>query len=385
MAEDTARENAGRDLLYERVADRLRRDIVAGFYPRGTFLPSEAALCARFEVSRGTLRRALADLARLGLVRSRPGVGHRVAGRLASGEETENDLVAVLAPYAGGRPYFAEMVGGLERRLADAGLHLIVCSTDERSSMTSEQVLAAQVERLVHMRPRAVVLCVESHEADVEHLRTFSRMGIPVFQVGQYPRDPVAGFVGFDERLGSLIVTDWLIRWSGGAVTLVAGQTPPGLEQRLEGYAIALTGHGLPAGGVGEIRLDAGEDAVALGSELTRLAQGERMGLFCLAGDDLPAVARMIEQAGLKVGDQVAVGCVSCPAWRAPSVSIPLVAAQWSAAEIGEIAAGMIMHWLPEGSARAPQQRLAAPRLAADPAYGAPGRVPGTTPADARR
>jgi len=385
MAEDEAKQNAGRDLLYERVADRLRRDIVAGFYPRGTFLPSEADLCARFEVSRGTLRRALADLASLGLVRSRPGVGHRVAGRLASSEEAKNDLVAVLAPYVEGGPYFAEVVGGLERRLADAGLNLIVCSTDERNSMTAEQVVAAQVERLLHMRPRAVVFALESQDSDLDHLRAFSRAGIPVFHVGQQPQGPVTGFVGLDDRLGGLIVTDWLIRWSGGVVASVIGQSTSGLEPCFEGYTMAKAGHGLVVSGADEIRLDRAEDVAVLAEELAQMARGERMSLFCVSADDLPAVSRALERAELSIGEQVAVGCVYCPGWRVPSISMPLVTAQWSAAEMGEIAGGLIVQWLPDSDARAPQQRLAAPRLAVDPAYGALGRLPGATPADARR
>lgn len=385
MAQDGATEKAGRDLLYERVADRLRRDIVAGFYPRGTFLPSEADLCDRFGVSRGTLRRALADLARLGLVLSRPGVGHRVAGRLTSGEDTENDLVAVLAPYAEGGPYFPEMVGGLERRLADASLHLIVCSTDERNRMTSEQVLATQVERLLEMRPRAVVISMETEAGHAEHLRAFSRMSIPVFQVGQRPQEPFAGFVGYDERLGSLMVADWLVRWSAGAVALVVGQSCPGLERRLEGWRIALAGHGLAAGEAGEIRLEMSEDTRALDEELRAFGQWERVGLFCLAEDHLPTLSAMIEEAGMDVGEQVAVGCVGCPAWRRPSVSMPLVAAQWSAAEMGEIAGDLIAHWFMQEGSRAPEQRLAAPRLAVDPAYGGLGAPRGTTRADTRR
>ncbi len=385
MADDRPTENVGRDLLYERVATRLRRDIVAGFYPRGTFLPSEADLCTRFEVSRGTLRRALSDLSKLGLVRSRPGVGHRVAGRLASTEEAENDLVAVLAPYAEGGPYFAEVVGGLERRLADAGIHLIVCSTDERSSMTSEQVLASQVERLLHMRPRAVVLSVACQEANAEHLRTFSRMAIPVFQVGQQPQEAVAGFVGCDERLGSLIVTDWLIRWSGGTVARVVGKKPAGFAQRVAGHNMAVAGHGLVASDADEIRLDGAKDMAVLAEELAQIARCERMSLFCVSADDLPAVSRALEHAELSIGEQAAVGCVCCPAWRVPSMSIPLVAAEWSASEMGEIAGDLIVHWLLDSDGRTPQQRLAAPRLAVDPVYGSLGKLPGTTLADARR
>ena len=385
MAEREATGKPGRGLLYERVADRLRRDIVAGFYPRGTFLPSEADLCARFEVSRGTLRRALADLARLGLVRSQPGVGHRVAGRLASSEEGENNLVAVLAPYVEGGPYFAEMVGGLERSLAEAGLALIVCSTDRRSSMTSEEVLAAQVDRILHMRPRAVVLSTEPHQSDREHMRAFSRADIPVFQVGRQPRGLISGFVGTDERLGSLIVTDWLIRWSGGATMVVTGEVTTGFEQRLEGYNMALASHGLQPSDAGRIRLTDDSEEVVPADKLPQLAQGERIGLFCVSSVDLPATSQLIQQAGLNIGEQVAVGCVHCPPWRAPSISMPHIAARWSAADLGESAGALVVGGLANGDAAVSQQRLVVPRLAVDPAYGAPADVSGADLANLRR
>ncbi|SPC05113.1 Transcriptional regulator, GntR family-like protein [Cupriavidus oxalaticus] len=52
----------------------LRDEILRGSYPSG-LLPKEEALCERFDVSRITVRRALADLAAEGLVESRHGRG----------------------------------------------------------------------------------------------------------------------------------------------------------------------------------------------------------------------------------------------------------------------------------------------------------------------
>lgn len=57
----------------------LRDEIVRGVYSAG-LLPKEEALCARFGVSRITVRRALADLAAQGLVERRHGRGTFVRG-----------------------------------------------------------------------------------------------------------------------------------------------------------------------------------------------------------------------------------------------------------------------------------------------------------------
>jgi GntR family transcriptional regulator len=61
--------------LYEQVKHVLREKILIEEFPVGTLLPSEQELCARFKVSRITVRRALNDLERAGLVRSIQGKG----------------------------------------------------------------------------------------------------------------------------------------------------------------------------------------------------------------------------------------------------------------------------------------------------------------------
>ncbi|WGF88018.1 phosphonate metabolism transcriptional regulator PhnF [Marinivivus vitaminiproducens] len=68
---------------WRQIADRLLDDIRAGRPSAGEQLPSEAALAARFGVNRHTVRRAVAELAAEGVVRTSQGKGSFVeAGRL---------------------------------------------------------------------------------------------------------------------------------------------------------------------------------------------------------------------------------------------------------------------------------------------------------------
>jgi DNA-binding GntR family transcriptional regulator len=64
---------------YKTITDALRRRITEGEFPPGARLPSEAELTSEYGVARNTLRRALADLEREGLLVTMPG-----RGRLAS-------------------------------------------------------------------------------------------------------------------------------------------------------------------------------------------------------------------------------------------------------------------------------------------------------------
>ena len=61
--------------IWKSIAETLESEISAGHYGPGDQLPTEAALSARFDVNRHTVRRALADMAERGIVQSRRGSG----------------------------------------------------------------------------------------------------------------------------------------------------------------------------------------------------------------------------------------------------------------------------------------------------------------------
>jgi GntR family transcriptional regulator len=63
------------DPLYLQVVRALRDEIVSGIHPVGSQLPTEEELCARFSVSRYTVREALRRLRDDNLVSSRQGAG----------------------------------------------------------------------------------------------------------------------------------------------------------------------------------------------------------------------------------------------------------------------------------------------------------------------
>lgn len=65
--------------LWRQIAGRLRRDIGDGTYPPASRLPTEAQLSQHFAVNRHTVRRALDELSRAGLVRVEQGRGSFVA------------------------------------------------------------------------------------------------------------------------------------------------------------------------------------------------------------------------------------------------------------------------------------------------------------------
>jgi len=65
--------------LYHQLAEELKKKIENGEWPLHTLIPSETELCKKYGVSRGTVRQAILELTRDGLVYRKPGQGTFVA------------------------------------------------------------------------------------------------------------------------------------------------------------------------------------------------------------------------------------------------------------------------------------------------------------------
>ncbi len=87
------------DPLYLQISRTLKKEIVGGVYPVGSQLPTEDVLCARFSVSRYTVREALRRLREDNLISSRQGAGTTVIPSRSSDSYVHdvmsiNDLVS---------------------------------------------------------------------------------------------------------------------------------------------------------------------------------------------------------------------------------------------------------------------------------------------------
>lgn len=118
--------------LYEHIAERLRRDIAAGMLAPGTRLPSERDLARGLEVSRPSVREAIASLQNAGLVETRPGAGTYVTA----------DAIERLDDAAGGAPD-TSVVALLEARTAVEPQIAALAARHARRDERAEELLAA--------------------------------------------------------------------------------------------------------------------------------------------------------------------------------------------------------------------------------------------------
>ncbi len=113
----------GRTPRYLQVAGELREAILAGAYADGQTFPTETVLCARYDVSRFTVREALRRLEAEGLIERRRGSGTTVQPAAARGGALHQPLsnVGEILQYARGSEvtYEAQGSGELPQEVAE--------------------------------------------------------------------------------------------------------------------------------------------------------------------------------------------------------------------------------------------------------------------------
>ena len=178
---------------HEEIADELRRAIDRGEYPVGGMLPTESDLAARYLVSRGTVRQAVAALTSEGRIGSRQGARRVVLGNRRSQSFAELRSFAQWARSMGrtatGRvveQYYAEAeADDVERLQVEPGtqvLHVL-----RVRGLDGEPVL---VERNVY--PPWVAGAVEQLSADCESVvqALYDDIGL-IFAYGEHTIDAV--------------------------------------------------------------------------------------------------------------------------------------------------------------------------------------------------
>ena len=102
------------------VARGLAEGIASGRFPVGSLLPTEFALCDRYDASRYTVRRALEELQELGLISRRKNVGTRVEAARPAGGFTQS--IATVDELAQFGAKHVRIVRGIDEVVADLAL-----------------------------------------------------------------------------------------------------------------------------------------------------------------------------------------------------------------------------------------------------------------------
>jgi len=121
--------NASSPTKYRRLKERILTDLAAGRLKEGQALASEPVLATEAKVARNTVRQALAELEREGILRRVHGRGTFVCTERERKTRAQLNLFAVVLPEMH-RDLYPILVKGFDRGAAEADFQVMVCNTD---------------------------------------------------------------------------------------------------------------------------------------------------------------------------------------------------------------------------------------------------------------
>lgn len=167
------------------IFEELLDDIRSGRYSACGKLPSEAVLCRRFAVARGTVRTVLAMLRRDGLIETRDGSGSFLT-RLA---ERRTGLIGLVIPDYARFAFFEQVRKHIEARARRMNfrvrLEVAICTEPENIADEmlgkARQLVADRAEGVL-FRP---MLAARGDAANIRIARVFQESGVPLVLLDQ--------------------------------------------------------------------------------------------------------------------------------------------------------------------------------------------------------
>jgi LacI family transcriptional regulator len=292
-------------------------------------------------VSQETRQRVYAVISQLGYVRSES------ARQLRAG----HSRIMALLVLDMGNPFFVDVARGAEGAARQSGLGVMVCNSGQ--SLSEE---ATYLSMFIEQRVRGVLVTpADATGANLDRLR---QQKVPFVLVDRVAAGSDECSVSVDDTIGGALAGRHLVGAGHRTIAYISG--PPDLQQvkdRREGLLQALAKAGLGPEALIEIpaeRLDvaAGRDAAS-----RLLGLGNRpTAVFC--ANDLLAlgVLQVVYAAGIAVPHDLAIVGYDDIEFAAAAV-VPLTSVRQPAAEMGRMAAELLLEETGAGAAEHRHQR----------------------------
>ncbi|MEK3722439.1 GntR family transcriptional regulator [Paenibacillus sp. FSL H8-0034] len=248
---------AKRAPLYSQIRDYILEHIHQHKWQANDRLPTEAELAKQFGVSRFTVKNALSDLVKEGLIYRIQGKGSFISQSVADQDNIsipQERAVSAAGAVGAFRPIVfltpsiqsslsANILAGAEELLSEHGYPIVFRST--RNDQEKERQLLQEYSRMGARGFMIIPVDGESYSEDILRL-TLNKF--PVVVIDRYLRGVDTNCVCSDNVGGAYDATSHLIELGHSNLAFVAlhNRSTTSLEDRLTGFEKALTQHHIP-------------------------------------------------------------------------------------------------------------------------------------------
>lgn len=227
---------------YQKIIDWITENIDTGMLAPGEKLPSENELCMRFDLSRQTVRHAIARLSEEGLLESRQGSGTYVSDLRA--EDGDKTVIAVVTTYVDDY-IFPSTIRGIEKKLSQKGYSMQLSFTNN-TVVREREILKELLQRKdiagIIMEPVKSAL----PNPNMDLYRKLSDKGVKILFINSYYPELNYPHVSINDSKCAYKATNALIAAGHTRIGCILKLDDGQGRERYRGYLRALNEAGLP-------------------------------------------------------------------------------------------------------------------------------------------
>ncbi len=349
---------------YLQVKESLLQHFEEQHYQPDQKIPTESELIAQFNVSRITIRQALAELAQEGVIYKKHGSGSFFSGKTRATQQI-NRLIGVLTPrityYI--YPYIIEGIDDVAHQKRYNIVLGNAAANPEKEAVCLRQLLEQPIDGLL-FEPTGGYQDIEN--AEIFHM--VKKLTMPVVLINWAIDALGVSYVSPDDFAGGLQATSYLAECGHRRIAYIYPDDKMPSQQRYAGHKHALETHGIehesrfdkPVTGV---HWDEAGSIERLVQELLDLGDDRPTAMVFFNDDAALRAYPIIRKAGLTIPDDISIIGYD-DADFAARIDVPLTTIVHPKYQIGKWAAEILFDEISCDGPRPPHQMIIKPTLA---------------------
>lgn len=229
---------------YQLIADEIRSKILSNEYTVGSVIPPELQLQKDYEVSRHTVRQAIALLVNEGYLRKEKGSGTYVDDAFQTdvrigGKKTIGVITTYLSDYI-----FPAIIRGIEQELREKGYSLLLASTNNdpvQEKECLERMLEQGVQGLIVEPTKS-----NQFNPNLALYLSFKERNIPIVMINAYYEEMDTPHICVNDTKAGLIATEYLIQNGHKELALITKIDDLQGKYRMKGFIKAHETYRMP-------------------------------------------------------------------------------------------------------------------------------------------
>lgn len=293
---------------YQQLADEIRSKILSKEYPLDSAIPPEMELQEKYQVSRHTVRQAIAMLVSEGFLRRRRGSGTFVDAQYISDavSHPREKVIGVITTYLSDY-IFPSIIRGIEGELKQRGYSLLLASTNNDLAQEKKCLENMQLQHVDGL----IVEPTKSNQLNpnIPNYLALKKAGVPMVMINAYYEMLDIPYICIDDVKAGFLATSFMIGQGHHNLALIVKSDDLQGKLRMKGFVEACEQAGISFESENVYTFATGDEEKVVADTCKNLLKQENniTGIVCYNDQIANLLSHCLVEAGKKIPEDYSI------------------------------------------------------------------------------